>query len=343
MTSSMIDRIENGLTFSRSEAEAVMDELLTGGVPTEEIVRLLTALNSRPYQLEEIVGFALAMRRRAAPVFTASDGRPSGLLDTCGTGGAHSGAFNISTAAAIVACAAGGKVAKHGNRSSKALCGSADVLEALGIPIDVAPEKVARSIRDIGFGFIFARRAHVSMRHAVAARQQIGVRTVFNLLGPLTNPAGAEAQVVGVFSAEVIDLVAAALVQLGVKRAFVVHGADGLGEISLSGETFVAELRDGDTKRYAVAPETFEVSRAPLQAISGGNASENAEIIRRVFAGEPGPRRDIVVVNAAAALVACARAQNFREGSQMANEAISSGKAAEKLAALIAFANCGSR
>lgn len=333
----LLDRVDHGHIFSRTEAEAVMDELLDGVVPTPEIVRLLIALNARPYEVEEVVGFARAMRRRAAPVFASSMGRLPGLVDTCGTGGGYSKAFNISTAAAIVAAAAGAQVAKHGNRSSTSLCGSADVLEALGVRIDIPIEQAGRAIRDIGFGFLFARSAHAAMRHAVAARREIGVRTVFNLLGPLTNPAGTKRQVVGVFSADVIDVVAGALKEFGAEHAFVVHGADGLGEISLSGETLVAEVQGGAVRRFVVTPEDFGAARASLEELRGGSAAVNAGIIRGIFAGEAGPRRDIVAINAAAALVASGATTNFREGAQLAANAISSGAAAEKLAAICAF------
>jgi anthranilate phosphoribosyltransferase len=277
------------------------------------------------------------MRRSAAPVFIAGAARPDQLLDTCGTGGGYAGAFNVSTAAAIVAAAAGAYVAKHGNRSSTSLCGSADVLEHLDVRIDIPLQQAGRAISEIGIGFLFARIAHASMQHAVEARKQIGVRTIFNLLGPLTNPAGAKNQIVGVPSANVIDVIAASLAELGAERAFVVHGTDGLGEISLSGETYVAEVQDGVVRHYEVTPEDFGMGRAPLEAVSGGTAEDNAAIIRKIFAGEKGPRRDIVVMNAAAALVAAGIASDFLGGVELADEAISNGQAAEKLSALAAF------
>ena len=259
------------------------------------------------------------------------------MVDTCGTGGDGSGTFNISTAAAIVVAAAGARVAKHGNRAVSSRSGSADVLEALGVRIDLPFEQCGRAIREIGIGFLFAQAAHAATRHAAPARKQIGVRTVFNLLGPLTNPAGAQSQVVGVFSENVLDLVAATLAELGVERAFVVHGAGGLDEISLAGETMVAEVRGGTVRRFAVTPEEFGVARAPLESIRGGAAAENAALIRRILEGEAGPARDIVVVNAAAALVAADSAANFREAAGLASFTISSGAASEKLASLAAF------
>jgi anthranilate phosphoribosyltransferase len=263
------------------------------------------------------------------------------MVDTCGTGGDGCNTFNISTAAAIVAAAAGARVAKHGNRAASSQSGSADVLEALGVRVDLPLVEMGRAIRDLGIGFLFAPAAHAATRHAVPARKEIAVRTVFNLLGPLTNPAGAQAQVLGVFSADAIDLVAATLAELGVERAFVVHGSGGLDEISLAGETLVAEVQHGSVRRYVVTPEDFGVSSAPLAALQGGTPAENAAIIRGIFAGETGPRRDIVVINAAAALVACDVADNLLDGVRLAGKAISSGGADEKLSALIAFTKVG--
>jgi anthranilate phosphoribosyltransferase len=337
MTFSLIAQVEAGHVLKRSEAEAVMEELLSGRAETPEIVRLLTALNTRPVQVQELAGFARVMRRHATRVFAEGEPKPAKMVDTCGTGGDDSGTFNISTAAAIVAAAAGARVAKHGNRAASSRSGSADVLEALGVRIDLPFERYGRAIREIGIGFLFAQAAHTATRHATPARKQIGVRTVFNLLGPLTNPAGAQSQVLGVFSADVMDLAAATLAELGVQHAFVVHGAGGLDEISLAGETLVAEVKNGAVRRFAVTPEEFGVGRAPLEAIGGGTAAENAALIRRILAGEQGPPRDIVVVNAAAALVAAGIAPNFREAANLASAAISSGAAAERLVSLIAF------
>jgi len=339
MTISLIKRVEAGYVLKRAEAEAAMEELLSGRVKTSEIVRLLEALNRRPVEVQELTGFARMMRRHATRVFAENEAIPANMVDTCGTGGDGSNTFNISTAAAIVAAAAGARVAKHGNRAASSRSGSADVLEALGVRIDLPFEKYGRAIREIGIGFLFAQAAHTATRHAAPARKQIGARTVFNLLGPLTNPAGAQSQVLGVFSEDVIDLVAATLAELGVERAFVVHGAGGLDEISLSGETMVAEVRGGTVKRFTVTPEEFGVARAPLESIRGGTPAQNAALIRRILEGEAGPARDIVVVNAAAALVASGIADNFREAAGLASFVISSGKASEKLASLAAFTN----
>ena len=341
MSLPLIERLETGHVLTRAEAETVMEELLSGRVETPEIVRLLTALNHRPVQVQELAGFAQVMRRHATPVFADGEPRPARMVDTCGTGGDGSGTFNISTAAAIVTAAAGARVAKHGNRAASSQSGSADVLEALGVRIDLPFERYARAIREIGIGFLFAQAAHTATRHATPARKQIGVRTVFNLLGPLTNPAGAQAQVVGVFSAEVIDLVAATLAELGVEHAFVVHGAGGLDEISLAGETIVAEVRDGTGRRFSVTPEEFGVKRAPIEAIRGGTAAENAALIRRILAGEAGAARDIVVINAAAALVAAGVAKNFRDAAALAASVLSSGTADETLESLVEFTSAG--
>jgi len=335
----LIERAEASHKLSRAEAEAFMEELLSGRIATPEIVRMLLALNRRAVSVDELTGFARVMRKHAAPVFPADQPRPTGLVDTCGTGGDETGTFNISTASAIVAAAAGARVAKHGNRSVSSRSGSADVLEALGVRIDLTMTAAGRSVREIGIGFLFAPAAHAAARHAGPARQQIGKRTVFNLLGPLTNPAGAEAQVLGVFSADVIDTVAATLSELGTHHAYVVHGAGGLDEISLSGETQIAEVRNGSVRRFIVAPEDFGVSRAPLEAIRGGTPQENANLIHSLLAGEPGPRLDIVIANAAAALVVTGIAEDFRSAAELARRAVSSGEARETLESLKKFSH----
>jgi anthranilate phosphoribosyltransferase len=337
MTLSLVHHLESGRSLTRSQAEELMEELLSGRIATPDIVRLLLALNQRPIQTEELAAFASVMRRHAAPVFAQGEARPESMVDTCGTGGDGFDAFNISTAASIVAAAAGARVAKHGNRAASSRSGSADVLESLGVRIDLPFDRVGRAIRELRIGFLFAQAAHTAARHAAPARKQVGVRTVFNLLGPLTNPAGAQAQVLGVFSPDVIDLVAAALAELGVTRAFVVHGAGGLDEISLAGDTLVAEVHQGRVRRFTVSPADFGVSAAPLESIRGGAPTENAAIIRAIFDGESGPRRDIVVVNAAAALVASGVARNFRDAARLAAAALSSGAASEKLSALSSF------
>jgi len=336
---SLIQLLEAGRLLSRAEAEAVMEELLSGRMETSEIIRFLRALNVRPVLVSELAGFASVMRRHAACVFADGEPRPERMIDTCGTGGDGFDAFNISTAAAVVAAAAGARVAKHGNRAASSRSGSADVLEALGVRVDLPCVRVGAAIREVGIGFLFAQTAHTAARHAAPARKLIASRTVFNLLGPLTNPAGAYAQVLGVFSPEVIDLMAATLAELGITCAFVVHGAGGLDEISLAGETLVAEVREGHIKRYTVTPEDFGVTRASPEAIRGGSPAENASILRDIFGGQLGPRRDIVAINAAAGLVAAGVAGDFMEGAGLAARALSSGAAQKKLLQLKNFTN----
>lgn len=334
-TLALIQNVEAGSLLTRREAESLMEELLSGRMETQEIVRLLEAFNMRRVEAVELASFARIMRRHAAPVFPPGGPLPEAMVDTCGTGGDHSGTFNISTAAAIVASAAGARVAKHGNRSVSSRCGSADVLEALGIRIDLPLEHAGRSIREIGIGFLFAPAAHAATRHAVPARKQIAGRTVFNLLGPLTNPAGAQRQVLGVFSADAIDLVAGTLAELGIERALILHGAGGLDEISPTGETLIAEVRAGIIKRYSVTPEDFGVHRAPREAIRGGTPQENAELIRELLEGQRGAPHDVVVMNAAAALLVTDCAEDFRSGAATAAAAIASGAAKAKLDQLI--------
>jgi anthranilate phosphoribosyltransferase len=337
MAITIIDSLETGHLLSRADAEALMEELLSGRVETPEIVRLLLAMNTRPVRAAELAGFATAMRRHAAKPFAEGEPFPERLVDTCGTGGKTTGTFNISTAAAIVASAAGARVAKHGNRAMSSRSGSADVLEALGVRVDIPMTRHGRAIREIGIGFLFAQMAHTSMRHAAEARKQIGARTIFNLLGPLTNPAGARFQVVGVPSVELVDVVAAALIELGTERALVVHGAGGLDEISLAGETVIAEIKDGKSRRFAAKPEDFGVSGAAMEAVLGGTPPENAVAIRGILEGQSGPKRDIVVGNAAAALVAAEVAADFRAGAELAAQALRSGAANEKLKSLVTF------
>jgi anthranilate phosphoribosyltransferase len=336
MMNTLIKKIEAGSDLSRQEAELAMEEILSGRSNEEAIVALLTVLRAKGETVAELVGFARAMRQQAIPVFP-NGSRPDELLvDTCGTGGDSSGTFNISTAAAFVAAGAGVHIAKHGNRSISSKCGSADVLEALGVSLDVPPERVGAAIREIGIGFLYAPALHTAMRHAMSARRRLG-RTVFNLLGPLTNPAGARAQIAGVFSDKVVEKVALVLSELDVERAFVVHGAGGLDEISLSGETMLGDVHRSVVRMYQVAPEDFGLERAPLDAISGGHAAHNAALIRAILSGEKGPPRDIVVANAAAAIVASGRAADFLEGALIAAQSIDSGEARKKLDALIAF------
>jgi len=338
-----LEVISTSQSLSRLEAEAAMEQILAGKSNDAEIAEFLSALRAKGESLDEVVGFAVAMRRHATPIFTPGHSMAEeALVDTCGTGGDVSGTFNISTAAAFVVAGAGVRVAKHGNRSISSRCGSADVLEQFGARIDLQPERVAKCVEEVGIGFIFAPAAHASTRHAMAARRQLKTRTIFNLLGPLTNPSGASAQVVGVYDEGVTELMARALGELGVRRAFVVHGEEGLDEISISGTTYVSELRNRVVQNYEVTPEDFGLKRAPLSAILGGDAAQNAEIIHKILGRsllyrEHGPHRDIVLANASAALVAAGRAADFRDGVSLATESIDSGKAREKLDAFVAF------
>jgi anthranilate phosphoribosyltransferase len=327
--------------LSRAEAEACMEQILSGNANDALIAALLIALRMKGETVDELVGFASAMRRHAVKIFP--DGHAHEMLvDTCGTGGDGCNTFNVSTAAAFVVASAGVRVAKHGNRASSSHCGSADVLEQLGVSLDQSPERVRQAIEQIGIGFLFAPAVHTAMKHAMPVRRALGVRTVFNLLGPLTNPAGAAAQVVGVSAPHLTELLARALAELGVKRAFVVHGADGLDEISLSGETHVAELNSGAIRTYKISPEDFGLRRAPANAYAGGDAKHNAEIIHKILGRsllyrEHTPHRDIVVANASAVLVAAGRAGGFKDGVRLATESIDSGAAREKLDSLVRF------
>ena len=339
MSLSLIEKIEAGGVLERTEAETIMEELLGGQLETPAIVRLLTALNARPYRATELAAFARVMRQHATRVFAEGETPPANMVDTCGTGGDGAQTFNISTAAAIVAAAAGARVAKHGNRAASSLTGTADVLEALGVRLDLPFLEIGKAIREIGIGFLFAQAAHTATRHAMPARKQIGARTVFNLLGPLTNPAGAQTQVLGVFSLDVLELLAETLRELGTERAMVVHGAGGLDEISLAGPTRIVELKNDEIRRYEVTPEEIGFERAPLEKIRGGTAAENAALIQRIFANDPGAPRDIVTMNAGAALVVTGVVKTLREGAAAAKEAIQNGSAEKKLKEMVTFKN----
>ena len=333
-------------SLSREQARAVMAEILAGHASDAQIAGLLVALHMKGETVEEIVGFAEAIRAAATPLSFPGNGaldlsgtERDALVDTCGTGGDASETFNISTAAALTVAGAGVRVAKHGNRSATSKCGSADVMEALGVRITLSPERLGQCLEEIGMVFLFAQAMHAATRYVQTARRELRVRTVFNLLGPLTNPAAASAQVVGVYSAELVENLAQALGQLGLRRALVVHGNDGLDEITITGPTRIAELRDGKVQVYDVAPEEFGLERAPLETLKGGDAAANAAIVRSLLAGERSPRRDIVLLNAAAALVAAGRADSMRDAIPLAAYAIDSGAAQGKLQLLVEFTN----
>jgi anthranilate phosphoribosyltransferase len=339
-------------SLSREEARAVMAEVLGGQCSDAQIAALLIALNMKGETVEEIVGFAEAIRAAAVPlelgagsVLDASgtrrdalgDSLIDSLIDTCGTGGDASGTFNISTATAFVVAGAGVRVAKHGNRSITSKCGSADVMEALGVNIKLPPAQIAACLRQVGIAFLFAPAMHSAMKQVQTARRELRLRTIFNLLGPLTNPARATCQVVGVYSEDLVEKLAEALSMLGLRRAFVVHGSDGLDEITITGPTRIAEVREGQVRTYEVTPEEFGLPRATLEDIAGGDAACNAKLIREVLSGKKSARRDIVLLNAAAGFVAAGRADRLRDAVPLAAEAIDSGAALAKLQALVAF------
>jgi anthranilate phosphoribosyltransferase len=350
-----LHRLANhGQSLSREEARAVMTDVLAGKCTDAQIAAVLIALRMNGETVEEIVGFAEAIRAAAAPLpidrasadaiavtgtgrDALAEGAEDSLIDTSGTGGDASGTFNISTATALVTAGAGVRVAKHGNRSISSKCGSADVVEALGINIQLSAECAAQCLRDVGICFLYAPNLHPAMKQVQGVRRELRMRTMFNLLGPLTNPARANGQVVGVYSLELVEKLAEALSMLGLRRALVVHGLDGLDEITITGKTRVAEARAGSVRSYEIEPEEFGMNRASLQEISGGDANENAAIIRAILAGEKSPRRDIVILNAAAALVAAGRADHIAGAIPLAARSIDSGAAAEKLRGLVRY------
>ena len=330
-------------SLARVEARAAMAEVLAGKATDAQIGALLVALQMKGETVDEIVGFAEAIRAAATPLVVrdsaldVSGTERDALLDTCGTGGDASGTFNISTATALVVAGAGVRVAKHGNRSVTSKCGSADVVEALGVNINLPPERTAECLETVGIAFLFAPAMHSAMKYVQPARRELKLRTVFNLLGPLTNPANASCQVVGVYSQALVEKLAEALLQLGLKRALVVHGSDGLDEITISGSTQVAEVRDGRVRSYEITPEEFGLRRAPLSALEGGDAQINAGIIRSLLDGERSPKRDVVLLNAAAALVAAGQAETMAQAIPVAAYAIDSGQAKGRLQLLVEF------
>ncbi|MDD5676752.1 MAG: anthranilate phosphoribosyltransferase [Kiritimatiellae bacterium] len=323
----LIDRHD----LNTSEAGAVFDQLMDGRLTPVQIGAFLTALRMKGESVDELSGAAASMRRHAVLIDTG--GLP--VVDTCGTGGDHAGTFNISTMAALVVAGAGVPVAKHGNRAVTSQCGSADVLLALGINIEAPPETVEECIRDIGIGFLFAQKLHPAMKHVAPVRRELGVRTVFNMLGPLTNPANARGQILGVFAPELTESFAAVLRELGSKRVFIVHGRDGLDEITVTTTTRVTELRDGRLRTYELDPLPLIGAYYSMDTLRGGSPQENAAITRRVLAGESGAARDIVLLNAAAGIVAGGKADDLKNGFELAKISIDSGQAAAKLAALI--------
>ncbi len=326
-----IKKLVENKNLTCEEARAVMNEIMSGEAHDAQIGSFLTALRMKGETAEEITGFAEGMIAKASKVILKN----KCVVDTCGTGGDSSGTFNISTTAAFVVAGAGVCVAKHGNRSISSRCGSADLLEALGICIELTPEQVAACIDEVGIGFMFAPMFHPAMRYVMPSRKAMGIRTVFNILGPLSNPAGAVAQVIGVYDESLTDVFAEVLKNLGVKHALVVHGADGLDELSTTGSSKVSELKDGEIKSFKIESEEFGLKRAKLADILGGDVAENIQITKVILSGQAGPKRDIVVLNAAAAILVGGKADNLMEAVELAKESIDSGKALEKLNHLI--------
>jgi anthranilate phosphoribosyltransferase len=327
-----IKKATGGSHLSREESRSVFEEIMSGKATQAQIAAIIIALHMKGETIEEITGAAEVMREKATPVIPDSADH---IVDTCGTGGDSSHTFNISTAAAFVAAAAGARVAKHGNRSVSSKCGSADVLEALGVNIAIEPKKMKACLDEIGICFLFAPALHGAMKHAIGPRKEIGIRTIFNVLGPLTNPAGAKNQLMGVFMPELTEPLARVLRNMGSDHAYVVHGFNRMDEISITGETRISELSDGLIKTFTISPEDYDLPGASPEAVRGGGAAENADIIKKIFSGEKGPHRDIVIFNAGFAIAAAGVATDPAEGIQKAAEALDSGAVEEKLALLV--------
>lgn len=329
-----LPRLATGATLTETEAEAAFHIIMSGEATAAQIGAFLIALRMRGETVDEITGAARIMRSKATRV-----NAPAGAIDTCGTGGDSSGTFNISTGAAIVAAAAGVPVAKHGNRAATSKSGSADVLQALGVNLDADMRHVEKAMNEAGIGFLMATRHHSAMRHVGPVRTELGTRTIFNLLGPLSNPAGARRQLLGVYAKEWVEPLATVLGRLGAERAMVVHGSDGLDEITTTGRSYVAEYRDGKVSTYEITPEDAGLQRAHMDDLKGGDAEQNAQVIRDMLDGKHGAYRDIVVLNAAAALMVADKAETLAEGAVIATNAIDDGRAKATLAKLVALTN----
>ncbi len=328
-----LNKIISGNDLSETEMSQMITEIFSGEITDAQIGAFMAALATKGETFEELAGAAQAMRKKAVRIQTSA----STVIDTCGTGGDGAQTFNISTTTAFVVAGCGVTVAKHGNRSISSKCGSADLLETLGVNLNTDPEVVEEAVQEIGIGFLFAPLFHGAMKYAGKARKEVGIRSIFNMLGPLTNPAGANCQLLGVFAPELTEMFANALRMLGVKRAFVVHGHDGLDEISVCAPTRISELKDGLVTTYDISPEQFFGKEAYPEDLVGGDPVKNAEITRQILNGEKGPKRDVVVLNSAAALMAANIAEDFKAGIQAAETAIDEGKALAKLEELIAF------
>lgn len=327
----MIQTVVSGNNLSGEEITQAMDEIMEGRTTPAQIAALITALRMKGETAEEVAGAASSMRRHAEYI----DAGAVNVVDTCGTGGDGVSTFNVSTAAAFVAAGAGVCIAKHGNRAVSSKCGSADVLEELGVNLDVDPEVMEQCIQEHGIGFLFAPKMHPAMKYAIGPRRELGIRTIFNMLGPLTNPAGATGQVLGVFAPELTEMFANALNKLGTKRAYVVHGSDGMDEITCTGASRVSELKDGKVRTYEISPEMLVDGTCDSNELAGGDRQENASILKAVLAGEKGAPRCITVLNAAAAIAAGEQAEDLRQGVKLAEKSIDTGSAMEKLNSLI--------
>jgi len=332
VTLELLHAVTGGYSLTERQAESAMRSLLAGESTPVLTAAFLTALRMKGETVDELTGFARAMRDASTPLPIDPGARP--LLDTCGTGGGGKGTFNISTVTAIVVAGAGVRVAKHGNRSISSQCGSADLLEALGVRTHVTPEVAAAAIRDAGIGFLFAPAFHSAMKHVQPVRLELKMRTAFNYLGPLSNPARAEVQVTGTWSDDAAEKIAGALARLGLERGYVVHGADGLGELTVTGPALVFEVRAGSVTRMTLSPEDFGLPRHPFESLLGGDANVNRAMAESILAGERGAPRDIVMMNSSLALVAAGKAENWKAGVSLAAVSIDSGAAKEKLAAL---------
>lgn len=334
MIKEAINLLIQNINLSEAEMAECMKEIMEGRATDAQIGAFLTALRIKGETVEEITAAARIMREKATKI-----NAPKGVIDTCGTGGDMSHTFNISTATAIVVAAAGVPIAKHGNRSVSSRSGSADVLEALGVKIDLPPEKVEKCLFETGFGFLFAPLFHPAMKYAIGPRREIGIRTIFNILGPLTNPAGAKRQILGVFADRLTEPLAAVLGNLGAEDVMVVHGEDGLDEITVSDGTRVSRFRHGKVETFYLSPEDFGLKRSPVSDLVGGDKDENAKILLEILKGERGPKRDIVLINSAAALTVAGKTEDLKEGVMIAAEAIDSGKAMSKLKEVIEVSN----
>ena len=333
MFKDLLNKVARGDNLSETEAAGAMEQIMEGGATPAQIAGLLTALKLKGETVDEITGFARVMRTKATPV-------PSShplLVDTCGTGGDGTNTFNISTVTALVLAGAGAKVAKHGNRSVSSRCGSADVLETLGVNLELQPGDMTACLEEVGIAFLYAPALHGAMKHAAGPRRELGFRTVFNILGPLTNPAGARAQVLGVYSATLVRVMAEVLLRLGSERAFVVHSSGGLDEVSPVGPAAVCEIRNGQICEYVLDPAEYGFANVGVEELSGDSPGENAVIAPGILAGEPGPRRDAVLMNAALGLMAAGAAGDFTTGLVLASQSIDNGLARAKLEELIRF------